>query len=160
MSPIKPVFLLWLSFLLAACAAQPFREPISATTIIEIPNAKKEALFQRTEIWMKENFKIGDSEVVMTEPKQARIIGKNKSMLWREVGLVFYVWYSLKVETKDGKIRVTSTITDTTFVTTNDMNSHHSYMDDKIIKSANQHIQNTINQLVNNLKQPTLKSDW
>ncbi len=157
---ITPAFFIWISCLLTACAGQPFGEPISNTEIFKIPDTPKETLFQTTELWMKENFKIGSSEVVTAEPNKARVIGRNKSLLHREPGIVYYVWYTLKVEAKDSKVRVTSTITDTAFATTNDTNSHHSYMDSKIITNANIHVQKTINRLIQELKATSNQDDW
>ncbi len=108
---IKTAGYIFIFAILAACAMQPI-EKKEITRVIEVPNQTQSELFSKSRQWFSETFVSGESVVDYEDKEVGTIIGNGRSSIGRDsMGLIeFRIQYKLRVDTKDGKVRVAADI--------------------------------------------------
>jgi len=89
---------------------------ISITRIIEVDSASKDDLFNRAQEYFTYNYGDGESVIQINDRETGRIVGKG---IYREIAstaglymVLIDTWHILKIEAKDGRARVTVTLTE------------------------------------------------
>lgn len=109
---MKVIFsLLCFSALLVGCAGQQF-QPSQNTTVVAVDGKDKLEIYDAARQWFSSYFVSGESVIDYENREVGTIIGKGMGQFGSDpFGLIDYrAHYTLKVETKNNKFRVTSEV--------------------------------------------------
>ena len=92
-------------------STEPYK-PIELVNVVELNDIGQEKIFNQTRQWFSEYFVSGESVIDYEDKSVGTIIGNGIADVGSDTfGIINYgIKYTLKVETKDGKLRVTTKI--------------------------------------------------
>jgi hypothetical protein len=92
------------------CATKPF-VPTESSSVVDVSGISQKQLFERTRQWFSQYFVSGKSVVDYENREIGTIIGNGIAEIGSDpIGIIKYrIHYNIKIETKDGKFRATTT---------------------------------------------------
>ena len=86
-------------------AVSPYE--LESLTVYDVPNLKKDEIFERSKIWIAKTFKSAKAVIEYEDKETGVIVGNGAVTCHANAGLAeFNVLFTLEEEIKDGKIRI------------------------------------------------------
>jgi hypothetical protein len=147
---IKTLIILVTGMLSIGCVSTQPYTPVELTNVINVEGSNQKILFDKSRQWFSEYFVSGESVIDYEDKQTGTIIGNGISSIGSDTfGIIEYtIHYTIRVDTKDGKLRIKSTvIKHTNTDSTNGTYDTNYVPDDRKLKA-----QNKIDSIINNLE--------
>lgn len=150
-----------ISISVSGCVSTETYKPVELTNFIEVQDMDQKVLFNKTRQWFSEYFVSGESVIDYEDKEAGTIIGNGIADVGSEAfGIIQHgIHFTLRVDTKDGKLRVlTKIIKHTNSDSTNGTYDAVYVAEDRIVK-AKVEIDLLVKSLENHIQKQT-NSDW
>ena len=158
-SSASAIYILTYILILSSCIATIPSKPVEIVEMREVPGLSKEQIFNKTRQWFSQYFVSGKSVIDYENANEGTIIGNGIAVL--SPGMIEErINYNIKVDTKEGRFRVTATILKHT---NKDSSSIYTVVNltQERIDNANRKVAETVSSLESYIMGNTgNKSDW
>jgi hypothetical protein len=147
---------------LGGCVATSPYVPIEQTNLVEIEGLTQKQLYDNARQWFSQYFVSGESVVDYEDPSTGTIIGNGIADNGTDMlGVIPYKFrYNIRVDTKDGKLRVVTKIIEHYMVSDGNKKKVFAYVNDELKQKAKVTIDKVVNNLESYIQKTQSNDDW